>query len=173
MQNRFSQPASVARAMALLLVVAACKGDEGPVGPEGPPGTSTGVTTTVISYNVETVDAAPGALKEVRVFSPFTKLSANTKIQLVWNSHVYAGGPAGSYCIFQIRVDGVQTPDHSGVVAPMSSTGGGHYQASMTTVISGLAAGSHALSLWTQGVSPGTCADNLGGYKRTITITEF
>lgn len=174
MKNRFARSLSVA--LLVFFAGGACKGDEGPAGPAGPPGitgSSSVIATTVVTYNNVTPDNAPGAAKEVRVFGPFTKLSANSKIHLTWNSTVHSASAGTGFCIFQIRVDGAAPPGHSGAVVPGPSGGAGIYPVSTTTVISGLSAGSHTLSLWIQGASATFCADNPGGYDRAITIMEY
>ncbi|MEX2625815.1 MAG: hypothetical protein WD225_02965, partial [Ilumatobacteraceae bacterium] len=99
--------------------------------------------------------------------------------RLTWQSQV-AGG-AGSFCVFQVRVDdrndagglelsssdvvvGASTLDVANAVsAPVSNV----------TVWEGLAAGEHTVSLWVAGFDTPNCVENNGKFDRSVLVEEL
>jgi hypothetical protein len=179
-QNRLGRPLYVVGLLSLVLIAGSCKGDMGPAGPAGatgptgatgPGGPAAVIATTVVLYSGTTTDVAPSTFKQIRTFTTFTKVSASTTVQVVWTSHVSANG---GYCNFHVRVDGNASPatDYGAVIAGTDPNA--YYPVSTTNVFTGLAAGSHALTLWDRGVGATSCTDNPGNYPdRRLVVTEY
>jgi hypothetical protein len=128
--------------------------------------------TTVISYTGQTTDSTPGNNKLLRTIGTFTKLSAATDIQIVWNSHV---GGAGLACNFTIRIDDLCGVNNSSCISAVinSLSTGAAVPVSTTDIFTGLGAGLHTVSLWGRGVGATSCIDNQGNYERRVFITEY
>ncbi len=124
-------------------------------------------TKTVLTFSGQTDDAAPSSTaKQLRVIGTFTKASAGTSIEIVWNSHVSGNG----YCSFHIRVDGTASP--AADLGPVIY-GTGYYPVSTTNVFTGLAAGAHTIAIWDRAVAATLCSDNPGNYLKNVVVTEF
>jgi len=103
------------------------------------------------------------------VIGTFTKSSATTGIEVVWNSHVTGSG--GGYCSFHIRVDGVESVPNN--LGPTITSNGDYYPISTTDIFTGLAAGTHTITVWDRGLSSTLCWDNPGNYPHTVIVTEY
>jgi hypothetical protein len=120
-----------------------------------------------------TVGASYHRLREVGGFS---KVSATSPLLLSWNTHVDALGEPGTFCDFQLRVDGRPDHDRDGgggravVYVPPNSTGG-----SAPVTVSALfqrpGAGSHTVGVWVRGTSR-ECLENYGNFPRTVLVEE-
>ena len=178
MKTRFDRSLHVTGLLSLALIGASCKGDMGPAGPAGPTGPSGVITTTVVLYLGTTVDGAPSTtFTSLRTLGTFSKGSATTKVQVVWNGHVTGNvaGPTDGYCTFQVRVDGNASTATS---YPGATIGGAVGQtpyliASTTDIFTGLAAGTHTLTLWDRGIRMTSCTDNPGDFDHWVIVTEY
>jgi hypothetical protein len=108
----------------------------------------------------------------LRTVASFTKVYSFTDIQLTWVGHAETVG-IGSFCDFQIRVDGNATPANNGrVVLYSSSTSANDSQFSTTALFRGLAPGAHTVSIWLRG-SASNCILNTGNFPQTVFIREM
>jgi hypothetical protein len=169
-KNRFDRPLYVVGLLSLALVAGSCKGDMGPAGPAGPTG-PTGpagvIATTVLFYSGETKDVAPSSTpKQLRTLPSFTKVLATTTVQVVWQSHVNGVGQ----CTFTIHVDGNVSGGYGATISGVDSLE--WHPVSTTDVFTGLAAGTHALTLWDRGLGT-SCTDNRFNYPNTMVVIEY
>jgi hypothetical protein len=120
-----------------------------------------------------TVTASYHRLRELGTFAKGIPTSA---VLLTWNTHVDALGEPGTFCDFQLRVDGRPDHDRDGgggravVYVPPNSTGG-----SAPVTVSALfqrpGAGSHTVGVWVRGTSR-ECLENYGNFPRTVLVEE-
>ncbi len=106
----------------------------------------------------------------------FTKNSATSTVLLSWNTHVDAMGEPGTFCDFQIRVDGKPDTDRDGgggravVYVPPSSTGGSS-PVTVSTLFGRTGAGHHTVSIWVRGTAR-ECLENYGNFPRSVIVEE-
>jgi Collagen triple helix repeat (20 copies) len=166
------------------------KGDPGPQGPKGDPGPQGppgSIASTLVVYSGATTDSTPSStVKRLRTIGTFTKANAASKIELLWNSHGTPTLPSTStlgVCNFHLRVDDAQSPatDVCGTnTGCLGAVVGGGTSASRLEVpfstadiFTGLAAGTHTLSLWGRGGGVSSCMENPGNFTRTVVVKEF
>lgn len=127
---------------------------------------------TTLSYSGQTTGTVSNTFTELRSIGTFTKQYAATDIRLVWLSQAGGDGTStfSSACNFQPRVDGSEGGNGYGAVV---SSMGEEMPVTVVQTYSGLAAGSHTVTLWARH-SPwtGSCFDNLGDYTRKVYIEE-
>jgi hypothetical protein len=120
-----------------------------------------------------------------RTLGTFTKDSATSVIEVTWNSDVVKV-TGGDYCTWHVRVDDNQSinPDSGGAQTGRlgaTTTDAFVTPASTTDVFSGLALGSHSLSLWLTATTAAQCQENTGNGSvavpkdntRWVIITEY
>jgi len=123
-----------------------------------------------LTYGTGAEDAWPtSTAAELVVIGTFTQSSATTGIEVVWNSHVTGSG--GGTCSFHIRVDGVESVP--GNLGPTITSNGDYYPISTTDIFTGLAAGTHTVTVWDRGLGSTSCFDNPGNYPHTVIVTEY
>jgi hypothetical protein len=124
-----------------------------------------------LAYNM--ITASTTASELATGTHSFTKANASTKIEVTVNSRFAAGTFASASGIqFEIRVDGVATT-YVGNVGTITTSGATEF-ISMYAVFTGLAAGTHTVSLWAKtnaGTSAGVMADP-GGWGGKIIVKE-
>jgi hypothetical protein len=112
----------------------------------------------------------------LRDLGSFSKASAHSTVLLTWNTHVDAMGEPGTFCDFQIRVDGKPDTDREGgggravVYVPPSSTGGSS-PVTVATLFGRAGAGHHTASVWVRGTAR-ECMENYGNFPRSVIIEE-
>jgi len=112
----------------------------------------------------------------LRNLGSFSKASALSTVLLTWNTHVDAMGEPGTFCDFQIRVDGKPDTDREGgggravVYVPPSSTGGSS-PVTVATLFGRPGAGNHTASVWVRGTAR-ECMENYGNFPRSVIIEE-
>jgi hypothetical protein len=129
-------------------------------------GNGSGLTGTGLAHaTVLNVDC-PGSgvsfsttFTKVADIGPFTKLLAGSAIELIFNGRTYVAGLAfgAQGAVFELRVDGIATTNGRARASYKSletSTGAG-VQTSITGIFTGLAAGTHTVSMWVQAVGSG------------------
>jgi hypothetical protein len=114
--------------------------------------------------------------QSLRNLGSFPKSSATSTLMLTWNTHVDALGEPGTFCDFQLRVDGKPDTDRDGgggraVVYVPSGSGGGSSPVTVTALFGRLGAGSHTASVWVRGTAR-ECMENYGNFPRTIIVEE-
>jgi hypothetical protein len=155
-------------------------GAQGPAGPKGDPG-ATGaagipatIKRTVLVQAVFTADTAPsGTFTQLASVGTFTKQAAANVIKVTWNGHARAINATSGFCDFQIRIDGAAPDDNAG----RAVTGGTNVfgtPVGVTALFSGLAAGSHTVTVFDRGsvAAGGSCAINPGQFPETFLIEE-
>jgi hypothetical protein len=112
----------------------------------------------------------------LRTLGSFSKTSATSTVLLTWNTHVDAMGEPGTFCDFQIRVDGKPDSDREGgggravVYVPPSSTGGSS-PVTVSTLFARIGAGNHTAGVWVRGTAR-ECMENYGNFPRSVIIEE-
>jgi hypothetical protein len=112
----------------------------------------------------------------LRNMGVFSKTSTNSTVVLTWNTHVDAVGEAGTFCDFQLRVDGKPDSDRDGgggraVVYVPSGSGGGSSPVTVAALFGRIGAGSHTASVWVRGTAR-ECMENYGNFPRSIIVEE-
>lgn len=116
------------------------------------------------------------AYAPLRTIGTFAKSHATTSVLLVWNTHVDAAGDPGSFCDFQLRVDGSPDVEEDGgggraVVYVPAGAAGGSGTASVAAYFTRVGAGSHTVSIWVRG-SARECNENYGNFPRSVLVEE-
>ena len=101
----------------------------------------------------------------------FTKVRSGTEIKITWSDNVATiGGTEGThFCDFQVRVDG----NANGTSTGRAVNYGGYQSVSVVTVFDGLAPGTHAITIWVRGNTPGSCQVNGGNFTQTALVEEI
>ena len=112
----------------------------------------------------------------LRDLGQFSKTNPNTAVVLTWNTHVDAMGEPGTFCDFQIRVDGKPDSDHEGgggraVVYVPPSSAGGSSPVTVATLFGRVGAGHHTASVWVRGTAR-ECMENYGNFPRVVIVEE-
>jgi hypothetical protein len=112
----------------------------------------------------------------LRDLGSFSKTSASSTVLLNWNTHIDAMGEPGTFCDFQIRVDGKPDTDREGgggravVYVPPNSTGGSS-PVTVSALFGRVGAGHHTASIWVRGTAR-ECLENYGNFPRSVIIEE-
>ncbi len=112
----------------------------------------------------------------LRNLGTFSKSSPNSTVLLTWNTHVDAMGEPGTFCDFQLRVDGRPDTDRDGgggravVYVPPASTGGSS-PVTVATLFGRVGAGNHTASVWVRGTAR-ECMENYGNFPRNVIVEE-
>jgi len=116
------------------------------------------------------------AYAPLRTVGTFAKSHATTSVFLVWSTHVDAAGDPGSFCDFQLRVDGRPDVEEEGgggraVVYVPAGAAGGSGTASVAAYFTRVGAGSHTVSVWVRG-SARECNENYGNFPRSVLVEK-
>jgi hypothetical protein len=112
----------------------------------------------------------------LRNLGTFSKASSTSTVLLTWNTHVDAMGEPGTFCDFQLRVNGKPDTDREGgggravVYVPPGSSGGSS-PVTVATLFGRVGAGSHTASVWVRGTAR-ECMENYGNFPRSIIVEE-
>jgi hypothetical protein len=112
----------------------------------------------------------------LRKLGSFTKQDANSEVLLTWNSHVDAMGEPGTFCDFQLRVDGrpdVETDGGGGravVYVPAQATGGSS-PVTVSALYGTVGAGHHTVGIYVRGTAR-ECLENFGNFPRSVIVEE-
>lgn len=112
----------------------------------------------------------------LRNLGSFSKVSPSSTVLLTWNTHVDAMGEPGTFCDFQLRVDGKPDTERDGgggravVYVPPGSTGGSS-PVTVAALFGRLGGGSHTASVWVRGTAR-ECLENYGNFPRNIIVEE-
>ncbi|MEI7704551.1 MAG: hypothetical protein WCK73_08110 [Deltaproteobacteria bacterium] len=112
----------------------------------------------------------------LRNLGTFSKTSAATTVLLTWNTHVDALGEPGTFCDFQLRVDGKPDSERDGgggraVVYVPPGTSGGSSPVTVAALFPRVGAGNHTASVWVRGTAR-ECLENYGNFPRNIIVEE-
>jgi hypothetical protein len=158
--------------------VAGAKGDKGDKGDTGSGGAPAVYRRTRLHYTGSVSDTTVSFTYELhRTVGTFTKDQDATAIRLAWSgiaSMVSAG--AGSFCEFELRVDGKKDNGSSSTSSEASAGGSAIvYSAEETadteTVFTGLPTGTHTVSIWLRG-SATSCHTNYYGFGQDVFVDE-
>lgn len=154
------------------------KGDTGAQGPKGDPGTPAVFKRTRLVYS-EVVDTKTTnqEFTQERFVGSFTKERADSAIELVG-----MGAGIGGACSWQLRIDGktnqgdTATGSFDGTEAvlvsdPFAQPDAAEAPWTITSVFGGLAAGTHAVTLWVRVVA-GSCRGNPGNFMHVVYVKE-
>jgi TolA-binding protein len=125
------------------------------------------------SSDTSSVNARYAPLRDLGSFS---KTSATSTVLLSWNTHVDAMGEPGTFCDFQIRVDGRPDTEREGgggravVYVPPTSTGGSS-PVTVSTLFGRVGSGHHTASIWVRGTAR-ECMENYGNFPRSVIVEE-
>ena len=122
-----------------------------------------------------TTTVGPGYLP-LRDFGTFAKVHAGSTVTLAWNTHLDALGEPGSFCDFQIRIDGKPDTDREGgggraVVYVPAGQQGASAAVSVSALFGRIGPGGHTVSAWVRG-SARECLENYGNFPRSVLVEE-
>ena len=114
--------------------------------------------------------------RQLRAIGSFSKASPTASVQLTWNTHVDALGEPGTFCDFQIRIDGKPDTDREGgggraVVYVPPGAPGGSSPVTVSTLFGRVGAGNHTVSMWVRGTAR-ECLENYGDFPRNVIVEE-
>lgn len=112
----------------------------------------------------------------LRNLGSFGKSSPTSTVLLTWNTHVDAVGEAGTFCDFQLRVDGKPDSEREGgggraVVYVPAGTGSGSSPVTVSALFTRVGGGNHTASVWVRGTAK-ECLENYGNFPRSIIVEE-
>ncbi len=112
----------------------------------------------------------------LRDLGGFTKAVAGSAVILTWNTHVDAMGEPGTFCDFQLRVDGRPDTEREGgggraVVYVPPNSAGGSSPVTVATLFNRVGPGHHTVSIWVRGTAR-ECMENYGNFPRSVIVEE-
>jgi len=127
---------------------------------------SDGASSTAVGANY-------GRLRDV---GHFAKAGASTGVLLTWNSHVDAMGEPGTFCDFQLRIDGRPDEEAEGgggraVVYVPPNAAGGSAPVTVSALFGRVGPGQHTVSVWLRGTAR-ECLENYGNFPRAVIVEE-
>ena len=130
---------------------------------------------TRLHYSGQNSDSSITAtFEQIREVGSFTKVRTSTDLLLDWNAH---GRVNGTFCHFQLRVDGKTDNGSASTAAAIAS--GGHavlYTADspihVTALFPGVTDGDHTVSIWVRGIAT-SCILNFGNFGQDVLVTEL
>ncbi len=112
----------------------------------------------------------------LRDLGTFAKSQAGSSVTLTWNTHLDALGDSGTFCDFQIRIDGKPDTDRDGgggraVVYVPPGQQGGSAAVAVSALFGRVGPGTHTVSVWVRG-SARECLENYGNFPRSVLVEE-
>jgi hypothetical protein len=139
-------------------------GAPGTPGAPGAPGANALVKLTTLAPNFAGSTTNTSTYQRVATIGTFTKLQAASTIRLVWNGEIEFSGTGTTYCKLELRIDDKDATGASGASTPLNAPGQALIHApttadtaSVTVHFSGLAVGTHEVSLWIRNVNGSSC----------------
>ena len=130
-----------------------------------------------LEYSDGASSSALGAsYSRLRDIGSFTKGASQTGVVLTWNTHIDAMGEPGTFCDFQLRVDGRPDEEAEGgggravVYVPPNATGGSS-PVTVAALFARLGQGHHTVGVWLRGTSR-ECLENYGNFPRAVIVEE-
>jgi len=136
--------------------------------------------STAVRTRLDYTDAASAApspeYARLRNIGAFTKRHPGTALLLTWNTHVEAAGEPGTFCDFQLRVDGRPDAEAEGggaraVIYVPPGVQGGTSAVSVSALFARIGAGSHTASVFLRGTAR-ECQENYGNFPRSLLVEE-
>ncbi len=120
--------------------------------------------------------ALDGDYAPLRDVGTFAKRHGPTALLLAWSTHIDAEGQPGSFCDFQLRIDGKPDTDVEGgagraVVYVPARARAASSPVSVSALFARVGAGSHTVSVWVRG-SARSCQENYGNFPRSVLVEE-
>lgn len=114
--------------------------------------------------------------RALRNLGTFTKSGATGDVLLTWNSHIDAMGEPGTFCDFQLRIDGRPDAQAEGgggraVVYVPPAASGGSSPVTVSTLFGRIATGQHTVNLYVRGTAR-ECLENYGNFPRSVLVEE-
>ena len=112
----------------------------------------------------------------LRKLGTFAKAHAASTVTLTWNTHLDALGDPGSFCDFQLRIDGKPDTDREGgggrgVVYVPAGQQGASAAVALAALFGRVGPGAHTVSAWVRG-SARECLENYGNFPRSVLVEE-
>lgn len=112
----------------------------------------------------------------LRDIGSFGKNAATTGLLLTWSTHIDAMGEPGTFCDFQIRVDGRPDEEREGgggraVVYVPPNASGGSSPVTVSALFGRVGPGQHTVAVWLRGTSR-ECLENYGNFPRAVIVEE-
>ena len=127
------------------------------------------------SDGASTASVGP-SYSRLRDMGTFAKSQAGSSVALTWNTHLDASGDPGSFCDFQLRIDGKPDTDREGgggraVVYVPPGQQGGSAAVAVSALFGRVGPGAHTVSAWVRG-SARECLENYGNFPRSVLVEE-
>ncbi len=121
-------------------------------------------------------NSVASAYAPLRDIGHFAKNVATSGILLTWNTHIDAMGEPGTFCDFQLRVDGRTDQERDGgggraVVYVPPNASGGSSPVTVAALFGQVGAGQHTVSIWLRGTAR-ECLENYGNFPRSVIVEE-
>ena len=139
------------------------------------------VDTVPVRRRIEYADGASSntltsSYHRLRTLGSFSKANPTSAVLLTWNTHVDALGEPGTFCDFQLRIDGrpdVETEGGGGraVVYVPAQSAGGSSPVTVSALFGRVGAGQHTVGLHVRGTAR-ECLENYGNFPRSVIIEE-
>jgi hypothetical protein len=139
------------------------------------------VDTVPLRRRIEYADGASSSTltssyHRLRTLGSFSKASPTSAVLLTWNTHVDALGEPGTFCDFQLRVDGRPDQDRDGgggraIVYVPPNTTGGSAPVTVSALFQHPGAGNHTVGVWVRGTAR-ECLENYGNFPRAVIVEE-
>lgn len=121
-------------------------------------------------------NAVSASYAPLRDIGKFSKGASSTGLLLTWNTHIDALGEPGTFCDFQLRVDGRPDEESEGgggraVVYVPPSASGGSSPVTVTALFGRVGAGGHSVGVFLRG-NARECLENYGNFPRSVIVEE-
>ena len=114
-----------------------------------------------------------GSYELLRTVGNFNKAKASTRVLLTWNAHASTDG---SFCEFQLRIDGRKdtgstSNNYEGDSAGSAVLWGADSPVAVTARFPNLSSGSHSVEIWVRGGAT-SCSLNRGNFGQQVLVEE-
>ena len=128
---------------------------------------------TRLNYSGATSVAGNDNFQKVRDIGAFTKAAAGTGVKLTWQSQVLKSTASPSQCVWQIRVDGLNSSGGTSLAGADTVVYTTEQAVTSLDIFSGLAAGSRTVSIWVRASVGTNCVENSGNFPRSLFVEEM
>lgn len=125
--------------------------------------------------SADTTSVGPNYAR-LRDLGTFATAHAGSTVTLTWNTHLDALGDPGSFCDFQLRIDGRPDTEREGgggraVVYVAAGQQGASAAVAVSALFGRVGPGGHTVSIWVRG-SARECLENYGNFPRSVLVEE-